>query len=156
MGSVAVSILIGNMHPNEGRISPTHSALLWEGHRSAWELTELKNMQPSTIWRPCRSDRVVPDFLALLAVGVLGAVPNYEHMLKKDLSLIEDDVQELDRLAALTLDFKGLALSVTIIDESVGFTLEDVKGFGHRDLAVFTPAWSKIWSQWSGKWEERG
>ena len=112
--------------------------------------------EPSDPWRSNAFDRVVPDFLALLAVGVLGAVPSYEHMLKKDLSLIEDDVQELDRLAALTLDFKGLALSVTIIDESVGFTLEDVKGFGHRDLAVFTPAWSKIWSQWSGKWEERG
>ena len=156
MGSVAVSILIGNMHPNDGRICPTHSALLWEGHRSAWELADIKNTQPSTVWRPCRSDRVVPDFLALLAVAVLGTVPNYAHMLKKDLSLIEDDVNELDRLAALTLDFKGLALSVTIIDEGVGFTLEDVKGFGHRDLAVFTPAWSKIWSQWSGKWEERG
>ena len=112
--------------------------------------------EPSDPWRSNAFDRVVPDFLALLAVGVLGAVPSYEHMLKKDLSLIEDDVQELDRLAALTLNFKGLALSVTIIDESVGFTLEDVKGFGHRDLAVFTPAWSKIWSQWSGKWEERG
>ena len=156
MVSVAVSILIGNMHRNDGRICPTHSALLWEGDRSAWVLTDIKKTKPSTTWRPYRSDRVVPDFLALLAVGMLGAVPNYEHMLKKDLSLIEDDVKELDRLAALTLDFKGLALSVTIIDESVGFTLKDVKGFGHRDLAVFTPAWSNIWSQWSGEWEERG
>ena len=112
--------------------------------------------KPSSIWRPIAFDRIMPDFLALLAVGVLGAVASFEHMLKKDLALIEDDVQELDRLAAITREFKGLALSVTIIDESVGFTLEDVKGFGHRDLAVFTPAWSKIWSQWSGKWEERG
>lgn len=75
MGSVAVSILIGNMHPNEGRISPTHSALLWEGSRAAWVLTDIAKPEPSTLWRPCHSDRVVPDFLALLAVGVLKEQP---------------------------------------------------------------------------------
>lgn len=155
MGSVAVSILIGNMHPNEGRISPTHSALLWEGSRAAWVLTDIAKPEPSTLWRPCHSDRVVPDFLALLAVGVLKEQPASKKFLKHDLTLKGDDSEELDRLAAITREFKGLALSVTIIDESVGFTLEDVKGFGHRDLAVFTPAWSKIWSQWSGEWEER-
>jgi len=156
MGSVAVSILIGDMHPNEGRISPTHSALLWEGSRSAWVLTDIANPEPSTLWRPYAPERVAPDLLALLAVGVLKVPSASKKFLKNDLTLQEGDKPELDRLAAITREFKGLALSVTIIDESVGFTLEDVKGFGHRDLAVFTPAWSKIWNQWSGKWEERG
>ncbi|AKL72363.1 hypothetical protein IMCC26256_1154 [Actinobacteria bacterium IMCC26256] len=156
MGSVAISILIGEMHPNEGRISPTHSALLWEGSRSAWVLTDMANPEPSTIWRPYAPERVAPDLLALLAVGVLKEPPASKKFLKHDLTLKEDDSEELDRLAGITREVNGLALSVTIIDESVGFSLEDVKGFGQRDLAVFTPTWSKIWNHWSGKWEERG
>ncbi len=139
MGSVAASALIGNMHPNDGRICPTHIALLWEGNRSAWVISDLAGPARKT-WRPYTYERNVPELLALLAVVILGAVPNNERMLKRDVTMVASDSEELDRLAAFTLDFKGMAISVTIIDESAGLGLQNVKEFGHRDLAIFTPS----------------
>lgn len=95
MGSVAASALIGNMHPNDGRICPTHIVLLWEGDRSAWVLSELARPARTT-WRPYTYERNVPDLLALLAVPVLGAVPNKERMLKRDVTIVASDSEQLE------------------------------------------------------------
>jgi len=156
MGAVTASVLIGSMHPNDGTICPTHHALLWEGSRAAWELRSLRGDGRVTTWHPRRHDEVVTAYLAMLAVRVLRVPTSSAGLRGRAVAPADGDRVEVNRLAAATLAFQGLAMAVTIHDPASALRLDDVQAFGHRDLMVATPEWSRIWSRWSGEWEVRG
>ena len=152
MSSTSAIVAIGNMHPNDGAICPSHIAQLIEGSRAAWTLHSTGNDPVSpVVWRPDTPDRHLVSLLALIASRVLLEPVADKRFMNHTLDITDADAPVVDRLAEIARGRSGLALSVTIYPGSSLNPL-DLQALENLDIEISRPVWSRIWSPWSNTW----
>ena len=153
MSSTTALIAIGEMHPNDGQISPSHLAQLHEGSRAVWTLHELSDRPaPRIIWRPDQPNTITTTLLAMLGARLLGHPVVDERFMATSVNIEPEDRAELDRLATATREADRFGVVATVFDGS-SLDITELKALTNLDVQIANITYSRVWSAWTSAWK---
>lgn len=165
MGSFTAQILVGQAHPYQGGIIPSHLLFLSENSRPAWVLTMLDSAsnEEKITWIPT-VENMLQDALLMISVYVLKnqkirSAPEIKKILKKDFIELYDDIGEksLQELynKCLNIDFHCKLVVVTFEGSTIRGQLKVLQDY-EMDLEVCTPVYSRFYSEWKNSIQIEG
>lgn len=170
MATFSAQIIVGDAHPNDDGINPTHYVFLSENSRPAWVLVpenifnRRKSATRKVTWIPT-VERMLEDALLMVAIHVMkdSEIVNLAHSLGSNIeserlelySTFEDSHREqLYQKCREITDFPKMVITA-FKGSSIETQLPIVEEYG-MDLEVCRPFYTRMYSPWTNETRVEG
>ena len=145
MGSMSGAVFIGEFHPNDGDLIPSHVIQIIEGDSLAFAISPLfgGSHQRWLMVDPSRARET------LMAAAALVLPTSAHHPLAAEVDIDASRVSA-DDLAALRRTFEDVRPGVlAVLGHGCVISTDELVDLDDKDIAIFEPVYKRTFSHWS-------